>query len=393
MSFLKREIEKEFKHLMAHYPVVTLMGPRQSGKTTLSRHAYPKKPYYNLEEPDTRLLIEGDPRSFFNRHPDGAILDEIQRSPELLSYIQNIVDEKKENGLFILTGSHQFSLHQAITQSLAGRTAILELLPFTLHEIQDQVPAFELDDYLLNGFLPAVYDRDINPTVAYRNYVKTYVERDVRQLINIKDLNLFQQFIRLTAGRVGSIFNIDGLSNDVGISHNTTKNWLSLLEAAYILRPLQPYFENFGKRLIKSPKFYFSDVGMLSYLLDLETKNQIAHDRLRGHLFENLVIMDLVKTKLNQGKEAHFYYYRDHNQNEVDLIIKQGNHLIPVEIKSSATFNPALLKSLNFYKKLVGDRAPIGFLIYAGTQEMQIGDVHIINFRRAREIFGMIEEI
>lgn len=389
-AMLKRDLETELRQLMAQYPVTTLMGPRQSGKTTLVRAVFPEKPYYNLEEPDTRQIIEADPRSFFQQHPSGMILDEIQKAPELISYIQAIVDEKRQCGMFILTGSHQFHLHQAVTQSLAGRTGILELLPFSIHELQASKIELTADEYLLTGFLPAIYDRQIDPTTAYRNYVRTYVERDVRQLINIKDMHAFQRFIQLTAGRIGSICNVESLANDVGVSANTVKSWLSLLEASYLLYQLQPYYENFGKRIIKSPKIYFTDVGMACYLLNIENKAQLSRDRLRGGLFENLVLLELVKTRLNQGKEPYFYYYRDNHQNEVDIIIKHGQYLIPVEIKSTATFNPALLKNIHFYQTLVGEKAPIGFLVYAGDYETQIGNIHIINFRHSAEILDII---
>ncbi len=387
----KRDIQVELKSLMTQYPVVTITGPRQSGKTTLVQETYPQMPYVNLEEPDTRNTILADPRTFFAQHPDGAILDEIQRAPELMSYIQSIVDKVKTSGMFILTGSHQLQLHQAITQSLAGRTALLDLLPLTIRELEQNNITMTTDEYLLNGFYPAIHYKKLNPTVANRNYIRTYIERDVRQLINLKDLSKFQRFFQLAAGRVGNILDVDSLSNDVGSAHNTIKNWLSILEASYLIYRLQPYFENFGKRIIKSAKLYFTDVGIVSYLLSIENIQQLSHDRLRGNLFENLVLLELLKEKSNAGKEPRLYYYRDNHKNEVDIIIKHHDYLIPVEIKSTATFNSALLKNLKFYRSLVGDRAPIGFLVYSGEKEQQIGDFHLINYRNTAKIYEIIE--
>lgn len=387
---LARNIESEFVHLMTQYPVVTIMGPRQSGKTTLVRTVYPQKAYVNLEAPDTLARILADPRDFFDRHPEGSILDEIQQAPELLSYIQEMVDNRQQPGLFILTGSHQMDLHAAISQSLAGRTALLDLLPMTIKELQPVASTMQLDDYLFNGFYPAIYHKSIDPRTHYRNYIKTYVEHDVRQLINIKDLNSFQRLMQLLAGRAGSIVNVESLANDVGSAHNTIKNWLSILEASYLIYRLQPHFENFGKRIIKSPKLYFTDVGVLSYLLGIETVEQLARDKMRGHCFENMVLLDLLKTKLNAGEDPQLFYYRDNHGNEVDVIIKYRDWLIPVEIKSTATFHPSLLKNLDFYQRLVGERAPIGFLIYGGEQEQRIQNNHLLNYRNAASIFDIL---
>ena len=387
----QRDLESELIHQMAQYPVVSLMGPRQSGKTTLVKSVYPKRDYYNLEEPDTLARIVGDPRGFFNQHPEGMILDEIQRAPELISYIQSIVDDTQKPGQFILTGSHQLSLHEAITQSLAGRTALLDLLPLTIGELARGKISLTLEEYLLKGFYPGIYYRHLNHIIAYRNYVRTYVERDVRQIINVKDLKTFQEFVRLSAGRIGSILNTESLSNDVGVSHNTVRSWLSVLDASYLTYRLQPYFENFGKRIIKSPKLYFMDVGLGSYLLGLENEGQISRDRLRGSLFENLTIMELIKARYNQSKEPNLYYYRDNHGNEVDVIYQYGHQLIPIEIKSTATFNPALLKNLKYFKGVAKDRMPTGFVIYSGDKEYEIQGFHIINYKNTARIFELID--
>jgi predicted AAA+ superfamily ATPase len=363
--------------------VVTVTGPRQSGKTTLVRQQFPHKPYVNLEDPDVRNLANLDPRSFLEKYPDGAILDEIQRVPILLSYIQTIVDEKQQKGLFILTGSHQLELHEAITQSLAGRTALLTLLPMSLDELLQAGIDPPLDELLLKGGYPRIYKDHLEPTKAYRNYFQTYVERDLRQLIHVKDLMQFERFVRICAGRVGQILNLEEIGGEVGISSHTVKEWISILEASFIVFRLQPYFENFGKRIIKSPKLFFTDVGLATYLLSIENETQLSRDPLRGHLIENLIVLELIKWRLNQGLDPHLYYYRDVQKNEVDLIFKEGNSLIPIEIKSSKTFHPEFLKNLQFFQRFVGNRAPKGYLIYAGDLEQSVDSISLLNYRHS----------
>lgn len=385
----KRSIQKELKEAARQYPVVTITGPRQSGKTTLVKELFPKKAYVNLEALDTRAFAQTDPRGFLNQFPKGAIFDEIQQAPALLSYIQVDVDEIKQAGRFILTGSHQLALHEAVSQSLAGRTAILNLLPLTIPELISAGFNFTLDEYLLNGFFPRIYADKLNPTKAYRNYLQTYIERDVRQMHHIRDLKTFQNFLKLCAGRIGSVLNRESLGNDAGISGVTVNQWLSILEASFILFQLPPYFENFGKRVIKSPKLYFTDVGLAAYLLGIENLAQLSRDPLRGFLVENLVVLELMKARLNKGLEPQLYYYRDNHQNEVDVIFKQAQHLIPVEIKASQTFHPNFLKGLHFYQNLVGTRAPGGFLIYTGEHQQRVGKLEVLNFKNAGSIVEM----
>ncbi len=379
----KRDLETEIQDLAKGYPVVNVTGPRQSGKTTLVRSVFPGKPYANLEDLDTRSLANEDPRGFLERFPVGGILDEIQRAPQLLSYIQTLVDERDEKGFFILTGSHQIELHQAITQSLAGRTALLTLLPMSLHELSKADIHSSLDEMLLNGGYPRIHKEKLNPTKAYRNYFQTYVERDLRQLINVKDLSQFEHFVRICAGRTGQILNMDQMGSEVGISAHTAREWISILEASFILFRLHPYFENFNKRLIKSPKLYFTDVGLASYLLGIENETQMSRDPLRGHLVEDLVVLELMKARLNQGLDPQLYYYRDVQKNEVDVIFKRGNELIPIEIKSSKTYNTSFLKNIKFFQNLVKERAPSGYLIYAGDQEQKIGSIELLNHMHA----------
>ncbi len=383
----KRTLQKTLIDSAKHYPVVTITGMRQSGKTTLARHTFPDKPYANLELPDTREIATTDPRAFLAQFPDGAILDEIQRAPMLLSYIQVIVDEKNQNGQFILTGSHQLSLHEAITQSLAGRTAMLTLYPLTLFELEQAGFDFSVDKQILYGAFPRIYKENLDPEDAYRNYLLTYVERDVRQLINIKDISLFQRFIKLCAGRIGCVFEATSLANDIGVSTHTIQSWLSILEASYVVFRLQPYYENFGKRVIKSPKLYFTDVGFASYLLDIENITQLQRDPLRGNLFENLIILELMKYRLNRGKDPNLYFYRDKHQNEVDVIYKTGHDLIPIEIKSAKTFNKSFLKTLKLFQQYAKDRVPKGYVVYTGPIEQKLGDFELLNYRHLRSIW------
>lgn len=382
----KRQIESELQQLATHYPVVTVIGPRQSGKTTLVQHTFPDKPYCNLEYPDQRALAEADPRSFLDKFPQGGILDEIQRVPKLLSYIQTIVDQADQKGMFILTKSHQLELHQAISQSLAGRSALLTLLPLSLYELGYSGTEFSLDEIMIKGGYPRIYKDGLDPTKAYRNYFQTYVERDLRLLINIKDLTQFERFIKICAGRVGQIVNLEEIGGEVGISSHTVKEWISILEASFILFRLQPYFENFGKRMIKSPKLFFTDVGFATYLLGIENETQLSRDPLRGHLFENLIILELFKWRLNHGLDPQLYYYRDVQKNEVDLILKKGNNLIPIEIKSSKTFHPEFLKRLLYFQELAGERASKGYLIYAGEQQQQIHSIELLNYKQATSV-------
>ncbi len=382
-----RDIGQELLVMAGKYPVVTLMGPRQSGKTTLVKELFRNKPYANLEAPDVRQLAIVDPRAFLNQFPEGAVLDEIQRAPELLSYIQTIVDGRNVNGLFILTGSHQLSLHEAITQSLAGRTALLNLYPMTLGELKREGFDLTLDAQLYKGFYPRVYQNDLNPTQAYRDYYGTYVERDVRQLINLKDVNLFDKFMRLCAGRIGSLVDLTSLGNDVGVSSNTVNHWLSILEASYLIVRLPPYFNNKNKRLIKTAKIYFTDVGLACYLLNIEEPKQLIRDPLRGFLFENMVIMELIKTRCNLNKKPNLYFYRDNHKNEVDVLIVSGDQFIAIEIKSAQTFTPEFLKGLNLMHKISPEKMTAGYVVYAGDYQQQINQFQLINYKNLSQIF------
>ncbi len=384
---VQRQIEGVLRNQSQQYPVITLTGPRQSGKTTLAKMVFPDKEYISLEDLDIREFAKQDPRGFLNKLPDGGIIDEVQRVPDLLSYIQTIVDNKQIMGQFILTGSAQFELLESITQSLAGRTAMLKLLPFSFNELQKISSLSKTDEFLLYGFFPGIHRRHLNPTNAYRNYVETYLERDVRKIKNIHNISLFKKFVHLCAGRVGQIFNKENLANEVGVSQPTIQSWVSVLEASYIVFFLQPFFENFNKRVIKSPRLYFYDVGLASYLLGIENEKQIERDPLRGALFENLVITELMKYRLNQAKDPQLYFFRDNHGNEVDVLFQYGHSLLPIEIKSASTFNKTLLKGLQYFSKLTGDRVSKAVLAYAGDVEQTVNFINIINYRNiSREL-------
>ncbi|ADQ78917.1 ATPase (AAA+ superfamily)-like protein [Paludibacter propionicigenes WB4] len=379
--WVDREIKTELVDLALHYPVVMITGPRQAGKTSLARQVFPDKPYYSFENPDVRQQILSDPRAFFTANPDGAIIDEFQRYPEILSYIQGIVDEKKQNGQFILTGSNNVSMLSKVTQSLAGRVALLKLLPFSIAELDAFGKNYSVNDYLLNGFYPRVYADNLNPTKAYRNYYETYVERDIRQILQVKDVSLFQKFMKLCAGRVGQLFNANNLATEVGVSSMTIQAWLSALQATYIVFLVQPWSANISKRLVKTPKLYFYDVGLAAYLLGIENTSHVETHPLRGSLFENMVTLELLKKRYNSGLDNNLYFYRDNHGNEVDIMQEAGYQLNLFEIKSAETFTPHFLKGLDYLKKIVPDRVGKSNLVYAGSDEMTIKEHRIVNYK------------
>ena len=385
---IRRDIQTVFKRLVKDYPVVTITGPRQSGKTTLARTTFPDIPYFSMEDPDIRAMALADPRSFLENDASQVILDEIQRAPQLLSYIQGIVDEPHSvhPRKFILTGSYQLEMIGKVVQSLAGRTALLRLLPFTFGEVHRFGKKYSVNDFLIRGFYPRVYRESLDPTTAYKYYFETYVQRDLRQLITIKDLRLFQKFVRLCAGRAGRIFVASSLSNEVGVSVPTIHSWISVLEASSIIFLLEPYHENIGKRLVKSPKLYFHDVGLASYLLGIENEKQMERDPARGGLVENLVVSELVKNRFNAGKDHNLFFYRDSNNNEVDIIFKTGTMLVPAEVKSAATFTADFLKGLDYLKKIFPGRIEKSYLVYCGKQGRQLGNVQLIAIESVREI-------
>lgn len=383
---IKRELGAELKADARQYPVVTVTGPRQSGKTTLVKKHFPEHQYYNLEEPDSREIAQADPRGFLSGKEKGFILDEIQRVPELLSYIQGIVDKTKKCGQFILTGSRNFELMETVTQSLAGRTALLCLLPLSLKELKTAHIQYTVDQYLLKGFYPRIHADNLNPTKAYRNYYQTYIERDLKALIHLRDLSHFQKFVRLCAGRVGQIFNASALAAEVGVSVPTINSWISILQESYVVFLLRPYYANIRKRLTKSPKLYFYDVGLAAYLLGIENETQMSRDPLRGALFENMIAMELVKHRLNRGQDHNLYFFRDDRHHEVDIVIKTGHVLTGVEIKSGATFHADFLKGLQYFGKLFKNKVSRPIVIHAGD-EHHGKEFTVLNYQNAAEIF------
>lgn len=389
---IPRGITPELHALLGEYPIVTLLGPRQAGKTTLARSGVEGFTYSNLESPEIREFARADPKAYLAQFPDKAIIDEIQHVPELLSYLQVAVDEHPRNGRYILTGSHQLEVRQAITQSLAGRTAILNLLPLSIAEMARAGIRFDsFAEYAFHGFLPRIHDPGQRPATAYSNYYQTYVERDVRQIVQLKDASLFEKLMRLLAGRVGQLLDYSSLANDVGVDPKTIRHWVSILEASFLLFRLPPYFENFGKRAIKSPKIFFTDVGLLCHLLGIRNAEQVARDPLVGGIFENLVIMECVKARYNRGEPADFWFFRDSNGNEVDLVWQEGRALAAAEIKSASTFSLSLLNGLERFRRMVPHDAG-GFLIYSGEPTELSGGTRILHFADVSRLFECANE-
>lgn len=374
---------------LAHsFPIVGITGPRQSGKTTLAQQHFPNKTCFNLEDPSLRARIENDPKGIITSLGEqGAIFDEVQRFPELLSYLQVETDKQQIKGQFVITGSYNLALMESITQSLAGRVGLLELLPMSIQELAKANIHLSTEELLYSGGLPRIFRDNINPTLVYKNYVKTYLERDMRSLTKIHDLSRFQRFMQLCASRIGSEFIATNISNELGVSYHTVQSWLSVLEASYIVFRLQPYFENFGKRIIKSSKLYFTDVGLASYLLGIENVQQIDRDPFKGKLFENLVILDFYKQLLNQGREARIYFYRDRSQYEVDLIWQSGRDLIPIEIKYGQTYKKEFVKNLAYFYDVAKGRVPYGYVIYTGASDLNAVNLwRVVNYQEMSKI-------
>jgi len=374
--------------LAGKYPVVSVIGPRQSGKTTLVRSTFPEKDYVSLEDPDMREFALSDPRGFLSGYRNGVILDEVQRAPLLFSYIQTIVDQNNKSGLYILNVSNNYLLQETISQTLAGRVAILKLLPLSIEELKKVgYQADNYEEYLFKGLYPRIYDRQLDPEIWYTSYIQTYIERDVRLIKNITDLGAFQRFIKLCAGRTGQLLNLSSLGSDCGISHNTAKSWLSVLESSFIVFMLQPHFENFNKRLVKQPKLYFHDPGLAASLLGIESTKQLNTHYLKGGLFETLILTELAKNRYNKGLEPRIYFWRDNKGSEVDCILENRNKLIPIEIKAGKTINPDFFKMLNYWSKLASDKAGFPYLIYGGNESQNRSQVSVKSWHEAIHIY------
>ncbi len=387
--FIKRDLETSLRHYAGKFPVVAVVGPRQSGKTTLVREVFPGYKYFSLENPDTLEAVRTDPRDFLEKDygTAGVILDEFQNEPSLLSYMQGIVDDNRRPGYFILTGSHNFLMNQAISQSLAGRVALLTLLPLSLKELSaGNLLTQDLDEAIFNGGYPDIFSRNILPTEFYPQYTKTYVERDVRQLINVVSLSDFQRFMRLCAGRIGQLLSISSLADDCGISVPTVNAWLSILEASYIICLLRPHFKNFSKRLIKSPKLYFCDTGLACWLLKISSPEQVNQHYLRGGLMESLMVTELYKRFYHYGKEPSIYFWRDSHGHEIDCLLDYGDTFIPIEIKSGKTINQRFFDDLHYWCKLAEIDPTRGYVVYGGLEKHTRSVGNIVSWQSAADI-------
>lgn len=386
-EFIERDASAQILETAGMYPVVTLCGPRQSGKTTLARHLFPGYDYVSLEDPDERMAFEHDPRGFLKQHAAPCIFDEVQNTPELASYLQGMVDKEDRPGMYVLTGSRQMELQETITQSLAGRSGMVDLLPLSQHELQQSGRELSRDEKLFYGGLPRVHAQKLKPARVYMDYLRTYVERDVRRIINVRNVSAFETFIRLLASRVGQVVNYSSLAGDVGVSATTIKEWISLLEASYIVFPLHPYYKNYGKRLIKSPKIYFTETGLVTALLGIKSEEMVGRDPLIGSIYENYVIAEFLKNRLNKGSSPDLYFFRDSNGFEIDLILEHQRVPHPIEIKSSYTYNPDMCKNLRMFTELVPEsKSPT--LIYAGKS---MGVQRGINVLTDDDIHSLVE--
>lgn len=385
--YIERKVSHYVLKAAQMYPVVTICGPRQAGKTTLARHLFPDYKYVSLENPYMRQAFESDALGFLAEYSAPCIFDEVQNTPELLSYLQSIVDEHDRNGMYILSGSRQMELQASITQTLAGRNAIIDLLPLSLQELEEAGVSLSRDDAMFLGGLPRIHARGQDALMAYPDYFRTYVERDVRKMINVQKLREFEVFIRLLAARVGQLVNYASLANDVGVSAPTIREWISLLEASYIVFTVHPYYKNYGKRLIKTPKIYFTETGLVTSLLGIKSPEQVQQHPLVGSIFENLVVSEVLKAQRNNGLQPNLFFYRDSSGLEVDLILEEQLQPHPIEIKSAQTFNPALYKNLLRFMELApGASSPA--LVYGGEDMGTLQGVKILSFNQITELLA-----
>lgn len=380
---IPRSLGEKIRALVKVFPVISLTGPRQSGKTTIVRALFPEYAYTNLENIDEREAAEEDPVRFLRMYArTGLIIAEAQKVPALFSYLQGIVDESGQMGKFILTGSQNFLLLEKITQSLAGRTAICHLMPFGLPELDGAgLLPDNLDRCMFNGGYPVLYDRKVNPTDYFPAYIQTYIDRDVRSIKNIGDLSTFRRFVKLCAGRVGQLLNLSSLGNELGINYKTVRSWLSILEASFVIFLLAPHHKNFNKRLVKQPKIYFYDTGLLCSLLEIRSEKQLVSHYLRGSIFESLVVSEYTKLRYHHGLQSNAFFWRNSTGHEIDLLIEDGEQVKAVEIKSGETLNSDLFKGLKYYKKLSGEPDDSFILIYGGEKELTRRDGNAIGWK------------
>ena len=363
-----------------YFSVISVTGPRQSGKSTLLKHLFPKYKRYSLKDVNVREFAERDPVAFLNQHPEGMFIDEVQKVPALLEYIQGIVDDCPSRK-FLLTGSSNLELLHELCESLPGRAGVFELLPMTYQESVVSAEEKPLDVFLYDGLYPSICARKNKACLFYPSYVKTYLERDVRDLLKIKDMLLFTRFMRLCAGRIGSVFNATDLASNLGVDHKTVTQWLSVLQASYLVTLLPPYFENISKRLVKSPKLYFNDPGLACYLLEIESPRQLERDKMRGAIFENYVVMEVLKHRYNQGLEGGVYFYRDSNQNEIDIILKEEGEITAIEVKASMTYHTSFERCVSRLGDWIATPVTKRAVIYAGDFENNVAATQIVNYK------------
>jgi predicted AAA+ superfamily ATPase len=382
--FIKRKITTRIKRLSTQFPAIGILGPRQSGKTTLVKNIFPSYKYINLEELDKRRFATEDPRKFLSilENEQGVILDEIQNTPGLLSYVQGHIDEYKKPGFFIITSSQNILLNQHITQSLAGRIALITLLPLSIEELQDaSVIPKNIEDIMFKGFYPSLYAKKIDQSEWLHSYIQTYIERDVRQLKQITELTTFQKFIQLCAGRVGQLLDLTSIGNDCGITAHTVKAWLSILEATYIIFLLHPHYKNFSKRLIKTPKLYFYDSAIVCSLLSINSPQDLTTHYLKGNIFESMIVSNLIKQNYNIGQRPNIYFWRDKSGNEIDCILEKGDTLTPIEIKSGETINTDFFTNITKWNQLSGNTPQNSYVVYGGKEKQTRSQGKIIGWQ------------
>ncbi|MEO5910546.1 MAG: ATP-binding protein [Pelobium sp.] len=385
-KFIKRQITALIASQKSKFPILALTGPRQSGKTTLLKELFGDYRYVSLESPDNRSFALNDPHGFLNLYDDKVILDEVQRVPELFSYLQTRVDESKIMGQFILSGSQNFHLLNSITQTLAGRVALFKLLPLDFTELKmANLLADSYQKTAIKGFYPAIFDRDIDSRIFYRNYIQTYIEKDVTELLNIKDIKQFRTFLGLCAGRAGQLLNYSALANECDISHNTAKAWLNILESSYITFLLQPYHQNFNKRLVKSPKLYFYDTGLMAYLLSIKSAEELEQNRLKGNIFENMIVAEYYKQNEHQYQNNDYYFWQDSNANEVDLLTKKGPDFYISEVKATQTINMSLFKKMDKFEEIASPIKVNKSLIYGGNNDEKRTNYNVISWKNISE--------
>jgi uncharacterized protein len=384
-AIISRKMAVAAASLLRKYPILTITGPRQSGKSTFAKLLKPGFAYINLEDIDHRQFAINDPKGFIEQYPQNVILDEVQNAPQLLSQLQVHTDKMGKNGLYILTGSQNFQLFEKISQSLAGRTALCTLLPFSLEELTGTGKIKTWEELCWKGSYPRLHHQKIKPEFFYPDYITTYIERDTRQIMNIKDLALFRRFMSICAGRTGQLLNVNDISSSLGIDNKTVKQWLGVLESSYIIYLLQPFYNNFSKRVTKAPKLYFYDTGVASYLLNIRNTNDLKNHFAKGALFENLIINELMKNCFNNRVQPSFYFFRDSNGNEVDLLIEQSGHTYAIEIKSAKTINDSFFKGLNYYAAL-SNRKVKSYCLYGGEEQYLYKGHQVLGWNRLAKI-------